>query len=67
MILSTSIQLPGPAVAERCSLSLATAIVLRDCSLRKQSSPGERRACRTLMRQGAMKWRHGVSVGRWER
>ena len=42
---------------------LTAACVFRDCSLRIQSSPPERRACRTLMRQAAMKWRQGLEMG----
>lgn len=42
---------------------LTAACVFRDCSLRRQASPPERRACRTLMRQAAMKWRHGLAMG----
>jgi hypothetical protein len=42
---------------------LTAACVFRDCSLRKQSSLPERRACRTLMRQAAIKWRRGLAMG----
>jgi hypothetical protein len=42
---------------------LTAARVFRDCSLRKQSSPPERRACRILMRQAALKWRRGLPMG----
>ncbi len=42
---------------------LTAACVFRDCSLRVQASPPERRACRTLMRQAAIKWRHGLAMG----
>jgi hypothetical protein len=42
---------------------LTAACVFRDCSLRIQSAPPERRACRTLMRQAAIKWRHGLAMG----
>jgi hypothetical protein len=42
---------------------LTAACVFRDCSLRIQSSPVERRACRTLMRQAAIKWRGGLAMG----
>jgi hypothetical protein len=42
---------------------LTAACVFRDCSLRRQSAPLERRACRTLMRQAALKWRRGLAMG----
>lgn len=42
---------------------LTAAGVFRDCSFRLQSSLPERRACRTLMRQAAIKWRRGVAMG----
>ena len=42
---------------------LTAACVFRDCSLRKQSALSERRACRTLMRQAAIKWRRGLAMG----
>jgi hypothetical protein len=62
----------GPFVAVKSGIrpylyarvgALTTARVFRDCSLRKQSSLPERRACRTLMRQAALKWRHGLAMG----
>lgn len=37
--------------------ALGSAIVLRDCSLRAGMSYPTRRACRTLMRAQAIKWR----------
>ena len=37
--------------------ALGSAIVLRDCSLRREISFATRRACRTLMRAQAIKWR----------
>jgi DNA-binding ferritin-like protein len=37
--------------------ALASAIVLRDCSLRAEMSHPTRRACRTLMRTQAINWR----------
>jgi hypothetical protein len=37
--------------------ALDSAIVLRDCSLRREMSFPTRRACRTLMRAQAIKWR----------
>jgi hypothetical protein len=43
--------------------ALVAARVFRDCSLRAQSSPLDRRACRTLMRQAAIKWRRGLAMG----
>lgn len=42
---------------------LTAAQVFRDCSLRVRSSPPERRACRILMRQAAIKWRRGLAMG----
>lgn len=42
---------------------LTAARVFRDCSLRGQSSQPERKACRTLMRQAAIKWRGGLAMG----
>lgn len=42
--------------------TLTAARVFRDCSLRQQSSAAERRACRTLMRQAAIKWRRGRTM-----
>ncbi len=43
--------------------TLTAAQVFRDCSLRLRASPPERRACRTLMRQAAIKWRRGQPMG----
>jgi hypothetical protein len=37
--------------------ALSSAVVLRDCSLRPATSHATRRACRTLMREQAIKWR----------
>lgn len=37
--------------------ALGSAIVLRDCSLRRELSFPMRRACRDLMRAQAIKWR----------
>ena len=37
--------------------ALAFAVVLRDCSLRPHMSYPTRRACRTVMRAQAIKWR----------
>jgi len=42
---------------------LTAACVFRDCSLRLHSSLAERRACRTLMRQAALRWRGGLPMG----
>lgn len=42
---------------------LTAACVFRDCSRRSQASAAERAACRTLMRQAAIKWRHGLAMG----
>jgi hypothetical protein len=43
--------------------ALASAVVLRDCSLRADLSYPTRRACRTLMRAQAGKWRHPPPAG----
>lgn len=37
--------------------ALASAIMLRDCSLRAQTTNPTRRICRTMMRAQAIKWR----------
>ena len=37
--------------------ALASAVALRDCSLRTETSLAMRRACRTVMREQAIKWR----------
>jgi len=58
--------LGGPAEAQRRAIALSAAVVLRDCSFRAQSTAGERRACRTLMREAAITWRHGTRAGQWE-
>lgn len=42
---------------------LTAACVFRDCSLRIRISNPERRACRALMRQAAIKWRCGLAMG----
>lgn len=42
---------------------LTAACVFRDCSLRLHSVSQERRACRTLMREAAVKWRRGLAMG----
>lgn len=42
---------------------LTAACVFRDCSLRRHTSLPERQACRTLMRQAAIKWRRGWVMG----
>ena len=39
------------------STALGSAIVLRDCSLRREISFPTRHACRVLMRAQALKWR----------
>jgi hypothetical protein len=44
---------------------LTAACVFRDCSLRIQASEPERRACRTLMREAAIKWRRGLPMRDW--
>ena len=41
--------------------ALGSAIVLRDCSLRREMSYPTRRACRSLMRTQAIKWRQPVA------
>lgn len=43
--------------------ALGSAIVLRDCSLRREMSFPTRRACRTLMRAQAIKWRRPSRSG----
>ena len=43
--------------------ALSAAVVLRDCSLQPTISPATRRACRTLMREQAGKWRQLLSAG----
>ena len=43
--------------------ALSSAVVLRDSSLRPQISAATRRACRTLMREQAIKWRHSPGSG----
>lgn len=48
---------PGPTDAQLRETALRSAIILRDCSFRAQSTPPERRACRTLMRRQAAQWR----------
>ena len=42
---------------------LTAACVFRDCSRRSQAAASERHACRTLMRQAAIKWRRGLAMG----
>ena len=61
---------PGPGTAfdvEPYSCAtlrpLTAACVFRDCSLRRQTPILERRACRTLMRHAAIKWRQGLPMG----
>lgn len=56
---------PPPTAAELSASALRSAIILRDCSFRSQSTCEERRACRTLMRGQAAKWRH-PTVSAWE-
>jgi hypothetical protein len=43
--------------------ALASAVVLRDCSLRATVSSPTRRACRTMMRAQAIKWRRSPPGG----
>lgn len=43
--------------------ALTAAQVFRDCSLRARATASERRACRTLMRQAAIKWRRHLAMG----
>jgi hypothetical protein len=54
----------GPSSEELRATALQSAILLRDCSFRTQSSEPERRACRTLMRGQALKWRD-PSISAW--
>lgn len=49
---------PGPTILKLRGAALNAAIVLRDCSFREQSTAMERRACRHLMRERALRWRH---------
>lgn len=56
---------PTPASEELSASALCSAIILRDCSFRPQSTAEERRACRTLMRGQAAKWRHPTTAA-WE-
>ncbi len=51
------------SLQENRERALASAIVLRDCSLRAPSSNPTRRACRILMREQAIKWRLPPSGG----
>ena len=48
--------LDSPAEEMR-SRALAAAIELRECSLRAHTSHPTQRACRTVMREQAFKWR----------
>jgi hypothetical protein len=48
---------PEPGPAELRATALRSAMVLRDCSFRLRSTEAERRACRTVMRRQAMRWR----------
>ena len=45
-------------------LALASAIVMRDWSLRTETSQPTRRACRLLMRTRALRWRQPDAVSR---
>jgi hypothetical protein len=54
------------ADAQRRTIALGAAIVLRDCSLRPPTMLPERRACRVLMREAAITWRHGTTAAQWE-
>jgi hypothetical protein len=45
------------AFEEPRNKALQSAIVMRDCSLRLETSPPTRQACRTLMREQALVWR----------
>jgi hypothetical protein len=47
--------------AEMRANALGSAIMLRDWSLRTEMSRSTRRACRTLMRGQAIKWRQPPS------
>jgi hypothetical protein len=56
---------PAPTPAEIRQHAFRSAIVLRDCSLRRQTTPPERKACRLLMRQAAQHWRSGTTSHGW--
>jgi hypothetical protein len=51
-----------PATVAFSHLALGAAIALRDCSLRRESTTAERRACRTLMRGEALRWRNPIRM-----
>lgn len=44
-------------------IALASAIVLRDCSLQPQTPPATRKVCRDLMREQALRWRRPRAAG----
>jgi hypothetical protein len=46
-----------PSVEQERAGALRSAKLLRDCSLRKASTREEQRACRTLMREQAIRWK----------
>lgn len=56
----------GPSSEDLRATALQSAILLRDCSFRSQSSEAERRACRTVMRGQALKWRDPSVSAWWE-
>lgn len=59
MIARTLTEHPaGPSADPLRKAALQSAILFRDCSFRTRSSKAEQRACRTLMRGQALKWRN---------
>lgn len=54
---------PGPTETQLRHRALQSAIILRDCSFRTQSTAPERRACRALMRLQAAQWRQPCDAG----
>ncbi len=63
MIKLTSYYATPPGYEQRRARALTAAKVLRDGSLRRGSTALQRLACRTLMRQAAIKWRNGFATG----
>jgi hypothetical protein len=55
--METTAHPPASVLEKQRTTALRSAIVFRDCSFRKRSTDAERRACRTLMRDQAVKWR----------
>ena len=54
---------PGPTVDELRARALTSAVALRDRSLDAKLADELRRACRTVMRHQAMKWRNAEAEG----